>query len=208
MSTTLYLVRHGQSIKNTHKVVQGYEKDEANGLSEKGVTQAKEVALELAQVKFDICYHSPLRRARDTASHILSDIRIPLKDNQKLREKNQGDLAGMLMYDALAKYKGWEELSEDERLDLKIVPNEESQREFRARVLGVLAEIARENKDKCVLIVTHGGFLRSLYTYLENKTYADIYSFENCGYMVVEYDDLPKIIYTHKLSKKDKNSFK
>jgi len=203
MTTILYLVRHGQSVMNTLNIVQGNDHaDSWNGLSDVGIAQANDIANKLTQVTFDVCYHSPLQRAEETAKYIIASRGIPVSSHPKFRDKAMGDSAGKAINAINEAYTNWDKITEDERLDIKLFPNEESQRELRVRSLAIVHEIASLNQGKTILIVTHGSFIRSLYIYLSNKSIGDLNRFDNCGYMILEYTNTLKIISTYKLSLK------
>lgn len=185
--TTLFLVRHGQSVFNAQKRVQGKSVDAISILSEQGIKQAVSRANDLAKVRFDACFCSPAPRCLQTAEILNASRSIPLITVPELQEKDQGTSVGGTRKELFAGYPSWDAMTEDQRLDMKANPSEESQRELRDRALGVLGKIARENTTKSILIVTHGGFMRALYTFLARKTLRDMWQFENCGYMELEY---------------------
>ena len=59
----LYVVRHGQTNFNLKHIMQGTID---NDLNQNGINQIEKVAEKLKDVKFDICFSSPLIRARKT----------------------------------------------------------------------------------------------------------------------------------------------
>jgi len=61
----IYFVRHGQTYDNAVKpeILSGHNKVK---LTKAGIEQAKQTAQELKDVKFDICFCSPLKRAKQT----------------------------------------------------------------------------------------------------------------------------------------------
>jgi len=63
----LILVRHGETIDNKKRLVQGHRQGE---LSDVGKEQAKKVAERLKDEKIDYIFSSDLRRAADTAKVI------------------------------------------------------------------------------------------------------------------------------------------
>ena len=66
----IYFVRHGQTFDNLNNIIQG------NGdLTPLGIEQAKETAVKLKDVKFDICFCSPLKRTKQTLKEILKSDR-------------------------------------------------------------------------------------------------------------------------------------
>ena len=67
---TIYLVRHGKTFFNTTGQVQGFAD---SPLTDKGITQAKQVGKGLKDTKFDLAYSSDLGRQRNTAKLILAE---------------------------------------------------------------------------------------------------------------------------------------
>ena len=64
MSTTLYLVRHGQTEENAANILQGHL---PGHLNEEGREQAARLRDRLKDIQFDALYSSDLKRCRDTA---------------------------------------------------------------------------------------------------------------------------------------------
>ncbi len=186
-TSLLYLVRHGQSILNVQKRVQGKSVDSTSSLSDIWRQQVLSRAETLANVHFDICFSSPVLRCIQTTEIMIASRGIPLIKVPELQEKDQGTSVGISRKELYTKYPSWETMTEDQRLDIKTNLGEESQRELRDRAFGILRKIARENTSRSVLIITHGGFMRAVYTYLSHKSLRDIWHFENCGYMELEY---------------------
>ena len=61
----LYIMRHGLTDWNVAHRLQGQTETDLN---EAGLRMAHEAAVEYKDVHFDVCYCSPLKRARMTAS--------------------------------------------------------------------------------------------------------------------------------------------
>lgn len=200
--TIIYLIRHGESIYNTMHIVQGDDDDKNNTLSPHGREQAESVASKLRDIHVNQIYCSPLIRAHETAviisaKHSMTPVVYP-----KLHEKKQA-MQGMKETDMLAKYKNWATMSEDERLDIKVAHNEESQREVLTRALQTIRDISGKCPNQTVFCITHGGFMRALYTHLAKLSLKDMWHFENCGYMKLEVErDEIKILETDKLNLK------
>ncbi len=185
--TLLYLVRHGQSLFNMQNRIQGKAIDATNTLSELGRHQAENRSKSLQSVSFDTCFSSPIIRCKETAEFLLASRGLQPTFLDALKEKEQGIVVGRTRQELFAQYPSWNDLTEEERLDAKPIPGEESQRELRDRAFNAIKTITTESPDKTILIVTHGGFMRALYTFLAHKTLRDMWHFENCGYMVLEY---------------------
>lgn len=203
--TIIYLIRHGESIYNTMHIVQGDDDDKNNTLSPHGREQAESVATKLSAVRVNQIYCSPLIRAQETAVIISAKHNMTPVVYPQLHEKKQA-MQGMKETDMLAKYINWATMSEDERLDTKVTPKEESQREVLTRALQAVQDISNKHPDQTLFCVTHGGFMRALYTYLAKLSLKDMWHFENCGYMKLEVErDEIKILETDKLNLKIRN---
>ena len=67
--TTLYLVRHGETVDNARQVMQGQTQ---GALNERGIKQAEEVAERMASVAIDAFVSSDLKRSYDTCAIIVA----------------------------------------------------------------------------------------------------------------------------------------
>lgn len=96
MKTTLYLTRHGETVDNANKIMQGQIQGQLN---EVGVRQAEELRDRLVNIHFDAFVSSDLKRAIDTARilsapHYLEVVTTPL-----LRERDWGAFTGRYIPD-------------------------------------------------------------------------------------------------------------
>ena len=96
METTIFLVRHGETVDNARQIMQGQTQGELN---ERGVEQAHAVAEWLASETVDAVVASDLHRAVQTAEviarpHGLSVVTTPL-----LRERDWGSFTGRFIPD-------------------------------------------------------------------------------------------------------------
>ena len=71
----LYIVRHGETDWNKARKIQGRSDIPLN---EFGRHLARETAKGLADVHFDLCFTSPLSRAKETAQIILDGRDVPI----------------------------------------------------------------------------------------------------------------------------------
>ncbi|MBO6158564.1 MAG: histidine phosphatase family protein [Firmicutes bacterium] len=88
----LYIMRHGRTDWNDSKKLQGQTDIPLN---EEGRKMAREAAAEYQHVHFDICYCSPLIRARETAEILLKDRDVPIVLDDRLKEMNFGIYEGI-----------------------------------------------------------------------------------------------------------------
>ena len=88
----LYLVRHGESVFNLERRIQGQLNVE---LSEFGHRQANAVADALAGQPIDAVFCSPLRRAMETAQPIAERLHLEINTDDRLKEINAGIFQGL-----------------------------------------------------------------------------------------------------------------
>ena len=89
----LYIMRHGQTDWNVLHKLQGRTDIPLNDAGRAMAEQARE---RYREVPLDICFCSPLRRAKETAEIFLRDRKIPLVTDERLREMSFGICEGML----------------------------------------------------------------------------------------------------------------
>ena len=94
--TTLYLVRHGETVDNVNRIMQGQTQGE---LTERGREQAREVASGLASVHIDAFVSSDLRRAVDTCRIIAGPHGMDVQTTPLLRERDWGGFTGRYIPD-------------------------------------------------------------------------------------------------------------
>jgi len=154
----LILVRHGETIENKKRIVQG----QIDGrLSRRGIRQAKKVARVLMGYDIDAFYSSDLARCLDTSKYIFKrrpDLRM-IKE-RRLREIDFGIMQGKPSADMENKdFPGWGIFKED--FWHARVEGGESNSEMYRRVMGFVNELVI-GKFKSVLLVTHGGPIRHI----------------------------------------------
>ena len=136
--TTLYLVRHGETVDNAAQVLQGQQQGELN---ENGIRQAEEVRDRLADEDIDAFVASDLKRSVDTCRIIAQPHHKDVETTPLLRERDWGDFTGAFIPDL--KDKEWPE-------------NVESIEKLKSRAQNFLTFIKVNYPDKKVLAVGHG----------------------------------------------------
>ncbi len=94
--TTLYLVRHGETIDNVNRIMQGQTQGE---LTPVGVEQARKVAADMAAVAIDAFVSSDLKRAVDTCKIIAEPHKQAVETTPLLRERDWGGFTGKYIPD-------------------------------------------------------------------------------------------------------------
>jgi len=197
VATRVIFVRHGESSYNVERRVQGFL-DEST-LTEKGREMARQVGVALKDLAFDAAYTSPLRRAKDTAEIILSELRQPptLQIDPSLKEINLALWEGLLFTEVEEKYpdqyQQWHTaphelrmpiVGEDGKLtDYYPVPTlYERAKQFWQTVLP-------QHANQTILIVGHSGINRALISTaigLEADTY-QVVNQANCAISVLNF---------------------
>ena len=95
-ATTLFLVRHGETIDNARQIMQGQTQ---GCLNERGREQAQQVAQRLADEPFDAVVASDLHRAIQTAEIIAAPHGLPVSTTPLLRERDWGSFTGRFIPD-------------------------------------------------------------------------------------------------------------
>ena len=160
MTTTLLLVRHGETIDNVNRIMQGQTQGE---LTETGVRQASNLAESLANTHIDIYMSSDLKRAYDTCRIIAGEgrniIRTPL-----LRERDWGSFTGKYIPE----------------LQGKIWPDDiETQASMEARASSFLNMLRKKHNGKTILAVGHGIINKVIQAVFYSKRMSDIPRMEN-----------------------------
>ena len=173
----LVLVRHGQSEWNLKNLFTGWKDVD---LTEKGVEEARIAGRKLkAQgLQFDVAYTSALKRAQRTLDNMLDELgqkSIPVTKDQRLNERDYGDLAGLNKDDARKKW-GDEQVHIWRRSYDVQPPGGESLKDTAARVLPYYIEeiLPHVLRGERTLVVAHGNSLRALVMVLEKLSSKDI----------------------------------
>ncbi|WP_018698985.1 2,3-bisphosphoglycerate-dependent phosphoglycerate mutase [Amorphus coralli] len=177
MDRLLVLVRHGQSEWNLKNLFTGWH-DVA--LTEQGVAEAHKAgkALKGLGYSFDIAYTSDLKRAQDTLSIILDELGqadLSVVKDQKLNERDYGDLTGLNKDDARARF-GEEQVHVWRRSFDVPPPGGESLKDTAARVLPYYEDTIKPKVlgGERVLVAAHGNSLRALIMDLEGLSGEEI----------------------------------
>ena len=94
--TTIFLIRHGETVDNALQIMQGQTQGELN---EQGREQAQQVAQRLAAQPVDVFISSDLHRAIQTAEIIAAPHGMPVKQTPLLRERDWGSFTGRFIPD-------------------------------------------------------------------------------------------------------------
>ncbi|WP_042351932.1 histidine phosphatase family protein [Bacillus massiliigorillae] len=160
----LYVTRHGETVWNTQRRLQGW-KD--SPLTEKGIHHAKLLGNRLQDVEFQAVYSSPSNRTVTTTECILENRTQSIMTDDSLREIHMGH---------------WEGQTEDELDEHDVAMYQsffyaphrfeattgESFTDVENRVVQILNRITSENDEGNILVVTHTVIIKILLKYVKN----------------------------------------
>jgi probable phosphoglycerate mutase len=159
MTTSLILIRHGETEWNAQGRLQGHEDIPLNPI---GRAQADALGVRLAAEPFHALYSSDLVRALATAQSIAAVSGHEVNRDRRLRERNLGVLQGVHrdtadreMPEVFALY-----MASDPDY---VIPGGESTRQFSTRVRAGIDDLLRRHAGETVVVVAHGGVLDQVY---------------------------------------------
>lgn len=184
----IFFVRHGKDDENYRG---GWS---SLGLVPEGIEQAKQLARDFSEkrVEYDITkiVSSDLPRAKETADILAKKLGLAVVSEERLREADNGKLAGMPNEEALVKYPRlfWSTLMPDE-----CYPNGESPNMFFSRIKTWFESFLNECKDTDgnVLVVTHGGVINVVYHLVKELEWSNRFKsipVENCSVHVLDVE--------------------
>ena len=187
----IYFVRHGETDWNKERKIQGQVDIPLN---EFGRHLARETAKGLRDVPFDVCFTSPLGRARETAQIILQGRDVPILEDKRILEMNFGVLEGKC-----CSKEGWDvpdsfQMFFDDPVHYQAPEGGEDFQAVRKRTGDFLNWLfAQEQyRDGTVLVTTHGAAMAGLLNNLKKKPLAEYWGVgvhKNCGVTEVDVTD-------------------
>ena len=170
MNTIIYLTRHGQTLWNIEKRLQGRGK---SPLTEDGIERAKELRDRIKGMNIDVIYSSPIERALNTANIIKGDKNIEVITDDGLMEMCFGDYEGRRTDEVMKENPSWDIGLIMKGNTILSAPNGENLAEVRDRVSKTMDRIIEENRGKTILIVAHGITLKALMYYFKDDEVND-----------------------------------
>ncbi len=181
----IYFLRHGQTEENSKRTYYGSLDVQLN---EKGIAQAEKAGKIFKKVEFNKVFISEKVRTLQTAQIALKDREVQLIKDRRINEIDFGIFEGKT-YEELCKLypekvklwqDNWEEFCPD---------GGESYRIFYKRVKEFMEDI-KELEEENILIVTHGGVIRAVYSYVldENLSFYWKFSSRNGDISLIKYE--------------------
>jgi probable phosphoglycerate mutase len=160
--TTLYLVRHGETVDNARQIMQGQTQ---GALNEMGIQQAKELAARFQHETIDAFVASDLKRSIDTCLILAEPHGKSVAQTPLLRERDWGSFTGRFIPDL----KG--EVWPDDIETLEALQN-------RARVF--LQYIKETYPNQRVVAVGHGIINKAIQAVHFGKKMPEVERMTNC----------------------------
>lgn len=155
----IYIVRHGETEENIKKTYYG---DIDCHLTPNGIKQAELVGEKLRYINFDKVFCSEKKRAKETLERIYAGENFII--DSRLNERNFGIFEGksyeQLQIGLKSEYDAWTKEWKN-----YCPENGESFVQVYHRVQNFMENLKKESVEN-ILICTHGGIIRTIYTYI------------------------------------------
>lgn len=150
----IILIRHGEEDIIKENEVE-YQTDNSD-LTKKGIEQVKKLALKLKDFNINRIYSSDIKRALKTAKIINKELKVEIKVDKRLRERNLGDFEryGDNWREEFNKLKE-KELARGIPIQEIRPPNGENLYDFRDRIKSFMNDLSQT--DGNILVSTHKG---------------------------------------------------
>ena len=166
--TTLYLVRHGETVDNANQIMQGQTQGELN---ENGLRQARLLSEAWREKPLDAVIASDLKRSVDTARIIAAPHQLEVLTTPLLRERDWGDFTGRYIPDL--KNEVWPD-------------NVETLENLLSRADEFLTFVRQTFPEKKVLAVGHGIINKAVQAVYYQKSMSDIQRMSNAEVRILE----------------------
>ena len=166
--TTIYLVRHGETVDNANQIMQGQTQGELN---ENGVQQARAFSEQWKNKEIDIILASDLKRSIDTARIIAEPHQLEVLTTPLLRERDWGSFTGRFIPDL--KGEVWPD-------DIETLEN------LLSRAGEFIAYVKQTFPGKKVLAVGHGIINKAIQSFYYQKPMNEIQRMQNAEVRILE----------------------
>ena len=166
--TTLYLVRHGETVDNARQIMQGQTQGELN---ENGLRQAREFSEAWKDRHLDAVIASDLKRSVDTARIIAGPHGLEVITISLLRERDWGSFTGRFIPEL--KGEVWPD-------DIETLEN------LLSRAGEFIAYVRKTFPGKKVLAVGHGIMNKAIQAVYYNKSMSEIQRMSNAEVRTLE----------------------
>ena len=188
-TTTVYVIRHGESVGNLHRICLGHTDLD---LTELGLKQAQKTADALIDVDFAAIYSSDLQRAVHTAEPHAAKRGVNICTSPDFRELYFGNWENASVLMLKEKFHEQFMIGWRQNFGTFTAPEGESVVAMADRMVDGIKKIAQKHSGKNILLTSHAAAIRALWGKISGHTpeeWAEAYPFPtNASYSVLEYD--------------------
>ncbi|HSB47423.1 MAG TPA: histidine phosphatase family protein [Candidatus Bilamarchaeum sp.] len=191
--TTVYIIRHAQSVANEEGYYNCVVKED-QGLTALGKKQAWELANQFSARPLSRIYVSPFLRTRQTAAELSKTTKAELEIVDEFRELDCGAWSGRgeeyIRKNFEDAWKGWHYDPQNNP-----IPGGETLLEVQARALPKFEKILKKHSGESIAIVTHYCVMNVLLCSLVSSL-GNFRSFKsrNCAVAEIAMENVPKLI--------------
>ncbi len=174
-TTTIFLIRHGQTFWNDQKRWQGCQNSNLTALGIEQAYQTKEI---VGKYHIQSAYVSPLQRAKDTIKIILEDKEIKINILDAIKEINLGPWEGKTQEEtSLSNPKEFNHFWKAP--ELFSLAGAETFQELQNRVVNGLDYIFSQHEGETILVVSHWISIKVALAYYNNQPLSSLPAIEN-----------------------------
>ena len=161
-TTTIIVVRHGETLWNVQSRYQGHGD---SPLTAVGRAQAEATGKRLATLQVDVMIASDLGRTQETAAIIANSTGHRFAVDARLRERSFGVLEGLTSEEIRSAHpEAFSRLAENDP-DF-VIPGGESLRQHFDRNVDFIEDCIQQYAGLTVALVAHGGVLDTMFRYV------------------------------------------
>ena len=190
MKTRMILIRHGESLGNSKRIILGHTDWD---LSQLGYRQAALTAEALADRRVDAVYSSDLIRAYNTVLPMARSRGLSVIADASLRELYVGEWEGREVHELIDSYGDLYLVEWRQHFGTFCAPGGESVPDLSVRIERALAGIAEKNEGKTLIIGLHAAAIRAFWGRIcgiAPQDLASAYPFPtNASFSEVDFED-------------------
>ena len=188
-NTKIYVIRHGESVGNLHRICLGHTDLD---ITELGTKQAEKTAEALSGVEFAAIYASDLIRAVHTAEPHARMRGLTVNTDEAFRELYFGTWENASVLMLKEKFHDEFTIGWRQNFGTFTAPQGESVVAMADRMEEGIKRIATEHKGKNILLTSHAAAIRALWGKISGykpSEWAEAYPFPtNASYSILEFD--------------------
>lgn len=187
----IYIVRHGETVWNKEKRLQGTTDIELNDY---GRSLAIETGRNLSKVNINKIFSSPLKRAFETARLIKGDRNIEIETDIRIKELNFGSYEGQCFTDLFNDEKTtFQHFFKRPELFVSD-KNGETLQQLIERAADFMKDKIEPLATSCerIMIVAHGALNKAIMCYIKQHDISMFWSGglqKNCNVIIVDYEN-------------------